>query len=389
MTESHTSKEGAPANTPEMSDSPLPFFVRLFRLLIRLVLVSSLLTVLYWLLFASDRYVSEATIIIQRTDLTGGQEFDFSQILTGAGAGSRPDQLLLREHLLSVDMLQKLDAALNLRAHYSDSQYDIISRMWFKDPEIEWFYRHYLSRVTIEFDDFAGVLRIRAQAYDPQIAHAITTLLVEDGEEFMNQIAHELATVQVTFLTTQVQAAQDRLMEARSVLLDFQNRKGVVSPQATAESINAIIARLDAQRTEIQTQLAALPALLDKNHPNIVRLKQSLEAVEGQIARERAKLASPSGKKQALNYTLEEFQRIEMAVTFAQDIYKTALVGLERGRMEATRMIKKVSILQSPVMPEYSTQPRRLYNSVVTLLLAGLLAGILKLVESIIRDHVD
>ena len=366
-----------------------PTSLGLFPWLIRLTAMLAALTIVYWLFFASDRYVSEATIIIQRTDLVGGQEFDLSQVLTGAGAGSRPDQLLLREHLLSVDMLTKLDAALNLRAHYSDRRYDILSRMWFEDTEIEWFYRHYLSRVSITFDDFAGVLRISAQAYDPQTAHAVAAMLVNDGERFMNQIAHELATVQVTFLATQVKTAHDRLMEARGVLLEFQNKKGLMSPQATAESINIIIGKLEAQRTEIQTQLAALPTMLIPNHPNVMRLKQSLEAIEKQIEQERAKLASPSGEKHSLNYTLEEFQRLEMEVAFAQDIYKTALVGMERGRMEATRTIKKVSVLQTPVLPQYPDMPRNFYNSFVTLLFAGLLAGIIKLLEGIIRDHVD
>jgi Capsule polysaccharide export protein len=366
-----------------------PTSLGLFPWLIRLIAMLTALTVVYWLFFASDRYVSEANIIIQRTDMMGGHEFDLSQVLTGVGAGSRPDQLLLREHLLSVDMLTKLDAALNLRAHYSDKRSDIISRMWFEDTEIEWFYRHYLSRVSIEFDDFAGVLRIKAQAYDPQTAHAITVMLVADGERFMNQIAHELATVQVTFLATQVQAAHDRLMQARGVLLEFQNKKGLVSPQATAENINTIIGHLEAQRTEIQTQLAALPTMLIQDHPNVMRLKQSLEAVEKQIEQERAKLASPAGEKHSLNYTLEEFQRLEMEVAFAQDIYKTALVGLERGRMEATRTIKKVSVLQAPVLPQYPDMPRKFYNSLVTLLFAGLLAGIVKLLEGIIRDHID
>ena len=379
-----TAKSGAPKKRKGSTAS-----FDLFPWLTRLVVMLAALTVVYWLFFASDRYVSEATIIIQRTDLVGGQEFDLSQVLTGAGAGSRPDQLLLREHLLSVDMLTKLDAALNLRAHYSDRRYDILSRMWFEDTEIEWFYRHYLSRVSITFDDFAGVLRISAQAYDPQTSHAVAAMLVNDGERFMNQIAHELATVQVTFLATQVKTAHDRLMEARGVLLEFQNKKGLMSPQATAESINIIIGKLEAQRTEIQTQLAALPTMLIQNHPNVMRLKQSLEAVEKQIEQERAKLASPAGEKHSLNYTLEEFQRLEMEVGFAQDIYKTALVGLERGRMEATRTIKKVSVLQAPVLPQYPDMPRNFYNSLVTLLFAGLFAGIIKLLESIIRDHID
>jgi len=160
-----------------------------------------------------------------------------------------------------------------------------------------------------------------------------------------------------------------------------------VSPQATAESINVIIANLEAKRTELQTQLASLPANLDKNHPNILMLKQGIEALERQIEQERARLASTSGK--TLNYTVQEFLRLQMAVNFTQDIYKTTLVALEKGRMDATRMLKKVSVLEAPTFPEYPMEPGRIYNTVVTLLFAGMLAGVVKLLEGIVRDHVD
>jgi capsular polysaccharide transport system permease protein len=252
---------------------------------------------------------------------------------------------------------------------------------------MEWFHRHYLSRVSVDYDDFAGVLRIRAQAYDRETAQAIAGMLVKEGERYMNQIGHELAEVQVTFLTTQVDLAKQRFMQASEALLDYQDRKGLVSPQATAESINTIIAKLEAQRTDLETQLASLPTTLEKKHPNILMLKQSIEAVERQIRQEKAKLASTSGK--TLNYTVEEFERLKMEVTFTQDIYKTALLGLEKGRMDATRTLKKVSVLQAPSLPEYPMEPGRIYNTVVTLLLAAMLAGIVKLLEGIVRDHVD
>lgn len=361
--------------------------MRSFKYLIWAVLLASVLTALYWLVMASDRYVSEVSVITQRTDQVTGQSFDFSTLVAGAGVSTRPDQLLLREYLLSIDMLHTLDSELDLRGHYSDPQRDWLSRMWGRDRELEWFHRHYLSRTEVEFDDYAGVLRIKAQAYDPATAKAITGILVREGESFMNRMAHELADVQVTFLAAQVEEAQERVMQTRQALLEFQNASGMVSPQAVAESIAAIIARLESQRTDLQTQLAALPARLDANHPNIVRLKQSIEAVDRQIARERAKLASPSGN--TLNYTVEAFQRLEMDVSFAQDIYKTALVALERGRMDATRTLKKVSVLQEASLPEYPLQPRRIYNAIVTLLLGLVLAGIIKLLESIVMDHVD
>ncbi len=361
--------------------------MRSFKYIIWLVIGASALISLYWLFMASDRYVSEVSVITQRTDQVSGQGFDFSSFIAGTGVSTRPDQLLLREYLLSMDMLHKLDAELNLRSHYSDPQRDLLSRMWGQDQELEWFHRHYLSRTEIEFDDYAGVLRIKAQAYDPETARAITRMLVREGEEFMNRMAHDLAEVQVSFLAVQVEEAQARVMLARQALLEFQNVSGMVSPQAAAESISAIIARLESQRTDLQTQLAALPARLDADHPNIVRLKQSIAAVDRQIARERAKLASPDGN--TLNYTVEAFQRLEMDVSFAQDIYKTALVALERGRMDATRTLKKVSVLQDASLPEYPLQPRRIYNAIVTLLLGLVLAGIIKLLESIVMDHVD
>lgn len=359
----------------------------IFGHLIRLTFALTAFLMLYWLIIASDRYVSEANVIIQRTDLSPGKSIDVSALLAGTSGTNRADQLLLRDHLLSVDMLKKLDDALNLRTHYSNWKKDPISRMWFEDAELEWFHRHYLSRVSIEFDDYAGVLRIKAQAYDAQTARGITQLLVLEGERFMNKIAHELAQAQLTFLVTEVEQMNRRLIDARRAVLEFQNRKGLVSPQATVESIGSIVAKLEAQRTEIQTQLAALPAKLVPDHPNIVMLKKSLEAVERQLVQEQAKLASTKG--QTLNRTVDEFQRLEMETAFAQDIYKSALVALEQGRIEATRTIKKVSVLQSPSLAEYPLEPRREYNIALTLLVGLMIAGTLKLLEDIVLDHID
>ena len=347
----------------------------------------SMLAACYWLLVASDRYVSESHVVIQRTDVAGGQSMDFASLLGGAAGGSRTDQLLLRDHLLSVDMLVKIDAALNLRGHFSDHQRDLLSRMWLKDASIEWFHRHYLSRVSVELDDYAGVLVVKAQAYDARMAQAIGQFLVAEGERFMNDIAHRLARDQVNFLEQQVSQMNTRATLARQAVLNYQDKKGLVSPQATAENLAGLVAKLEAQRTELQTQRSALAAYLVPSHANIVLLDQQIAAVEHQIIQEQAKLASPKGR--TLNRTIEEFQRLEMEAKFAHDVYNTALVALEKGRIEATRNIKKVSVIQAPNRPEYPLEPRRFYNSLVFLLVALLLAGSVQLLAAIVRDHKD
>jgi capsular polysaccharide transport system permease protein len=385
MTEMNSGATNTRANKTRANFLTGWFFYRLLPGLIWLTLIGALLATGYWLLMASERYVSEASVIIRKTDSVAAPTPDLSMLIAGIAAVNRNDQLLLREYLLSVDILKRLDVELNLKAHYSNHERDWVSRMWLTD--MEWFHRHYLSRVAIEYDDYAGVLRIKAQAYDSITARAIADTLVREGEHYMNQLGHELAQTQVNFLITQVEQAQLRFQQASQRLLAFQNKKGLLSPQATAESLNVLVAKLEEQRAQLQTQLASLPKNLDRDHPNIVMLSQSLAAVDRQIGEEKAKLANPVGK--TLNITMEEFQRLQMEVTFTQELYKTALAALEKGRIDATRMLEKVSVLQTPTLAEYPMEPRRIYNAVITLLFGLMLVGILKLLESIVLDHVD
>ncbi len=357
-----------------------------FRWIFRLIVLSGLLSCCYWL-FSSDRYVSEAIIIVQNTEQIGTPTIDLPTILGGVGGIAKPDQLLLREHLLSVDMLKKLDAAFDLRGHYSSSKNDFASRMWFRDCPIEWFHRYYLSRVSVTLDDYSGVLRISAQAYDATMAQAIATMLVNEGEHFLNEMSHDLARAQAAFLDKEVADAYDQVLKASDVLLDFQNKKGLSSPKATAESYTAIIGKLEAQRTELQTQLAALPRNLDRQHPTRKALQQSLQAVERQIAQENAKLASTLGTP--LNSLLKEEQRLNLELEFKQALYKTSLAALEKGRMDAARTLKKASVLQKAGKPEYAVQPERIYGVVTTICMTLLLLGISNLLRSIILDHVD
>lgn len=346
------------------------------------------LMAVYWLFIASDRYVSTAHIVVQRTDLSSGPTAGDLASLIGGGSGpNRSDQLMLRDYLLSVGLLQKLENELQLRRHFSDQHRDIFSKFLISDAPVEWLHRYYLSRVSIELSDYDGVLVVNAQAYTPEMSKAISERLLLEGEAFMNNVANSLAQTQVDFLEKQVVQMYERLLIARQKLLDYQNKKGLASPVATAESAVAILAKLQANLTELQTQKTALESYLVASHPSVVQLNQQIAAVEKQMRQEQARLASPTGKP--LNKTVEEYQRLEKEAAFADAVYQTALSALERGRIEATRTIKKITVVQAPTMPEYPLEPRRLYNTLVALLAALLLAGIAHLLWAVVQDHKD
>lgn len=348
--------------------------------------MATLAAATYWIGVASDRYVSEAHVVVQRTDLPSGQGIELGGVLAGVlGGQSQNDQYLLRSHLLSTDMLGRLDASLQLRAHYSDTARDPLSRLW--RSEQEWFFRHYRSRVDAYLDDKSGVLSITAQAYDPKMAQSIVLALVAEGERFMNRLAHTLAEEQVRFLETQVEQMKGKALAAREAVVAYQNRHGLVSPQAAVESLSQTLGQLEGRRIELDAQRSALRSYLVPEHPSIVQLDQQIAAINRQIRTERARLASPKGG--ALNRTVEESQRLEFEAGFAQEVYQSALTALERGRVEAARTIKKVAVVQTPTLPEYAEQPRRWYNTLAFALAAFLLAGVAHLLAAIVREHRD
>lgn len=364
----------------------IKFLVR--HMILCAVLLASALAAFYWLVVASDRYVSEAHVIVQRTDLGGSGVSDLTSLLTGSGSGGgRADQLLLRDYLTSTDLLRKLDARLQLRKHYADAGRDLLSRHWQMDDHFETFHQYMKGRISVEIDEFVGVLVVKAQAYEPGLAQALNRELVKEGELFLNELGRNLARDQVEFLEVQVAHMQERALQARAAVVAYQNNKGMASPEAEAKSLELIIAKLEASRTELQTQRNALQAYLVPDHPSVVMLNQQLAAITRQIAAENARLAAPKGSP--LNRTVEEIQRLEMEATFAQDVYKTGLVALEKGRFEAARNIKKVSVLLAPTRPEAALEPRRFYNAFVSLLLALALGSIAYLSIAIVRDHRD
>ena len=349
--------------------------------------IVSLAAVIYWGLIASSRYVSEAHVVVRNTDMGAPTGMDLAGLLGNTAIANRTDQLLLRDHLLSVDMLRKLDAKLNLRQHYSSWRRDPLSQMWLEKASIEWFHRHYLGRVEIELDEHSGVLFVKTQAYDAEMAQAIAAMLVEEGERYMNEMAHQIARDQVSFLEKQVFEMSQRLIKSRGALIEFQNANGLASPSATSEAIAAITAKLEGQLAELKAKRSGMLSYLSAEAPDIVQLNGQITALETQIILEQGRLASPKGK--GLNRMVEEYQRLELEAKFAQDVYKTALVALEKGRLDAIRNLKKVSVLQSPTMPEYPWEPRRIYNIVVFVLCVMILAGIVHLIAAIIRDHKD
>jgi len=345
----------------------------------------TVLFVLYWSVLAARRYVSEAHVVVDFVQGPAAAVLELPSLALPSATAPR-DLLLLRDYLLSADMLAKLDAKLDLREHYS-STYDPFSRLLYKSAPLEWFLRHYRNRVSVEYDENNGVLVIQAQAYTPAMAHDIAHTMVEDGGRFINDLAQNLAREQVAYAEREVASSARRLTQARHTLLGFQNAHGLVSPGGTVADLSAVVARLEGELSDLQARRSALEAYLAPAAPDLVQVNEQIRAVDKQLRAQRARLASGGGN--TLNRVAEEYDRLAFEANFQLTVYNSAITALERARIDAARTLKKVSVLQQPTMPQYSLEPGRFYYSTVFALGTLLLAGILQLLLAVIREHGD
>lgn len=347
--------------------------------------ISIFAVAMYWLTIASDRYVSQANVVLESPQVAPAA-LSFSSILSGSSPDSR-DMLLLKEHLESVDMLRRIDAVLDLRGHYASEALDWFSRLRSPRVPMEDFHAYYLDQVSVELDDYANVLRVRVSAFSPQMALAINQYLLKAGEEKMNLMGQRLAAEQVRFLEQQVDKLAVSFERAREDLLEFQNRNGLISPMGAVESISAVVAGLEEQLASLRSRRAALSSYQSKRSPGIVRLDSEIQAVSEQISKEQARLAQQSGE--ALNVTSSQYQSLELKASFSRESYSLALAALENTRIEAARKLKQVTVLQSPTLPEYAEEPRRIYNAVSYGLVVLFLTLILHMLVIVIKDHRD
>ena len=116
-------------------------------------------------------------------------------------------------------------------------------------------------------------------------------------------------------------------------------------------------------------------------------MRRQLAAVDRQIAEQNDRLAGPRGG--ALNRKAEEFERLQAEAKFANDLYLSAIGALEQGQVESTRTIKSLSVIQSPNLPQEAELPERTRKTLVFVIFAFLIAGVLQLLVMIIRDHRD
>ncbi|WP_439097877.1 capsule biosynthesis protein [Campylobacter devanensis] len=349
------------------------------------VIYIMIVVIFYYAFVAADRYVSNVSLSVKSTD--GGSPISLSGIesLVGVASSSTEDIKLLQEYIKSFDMLQKLDEKINLRSLYEKQKLDLFFRIYSSTSK-ESYLKYYRDRIHILFDDTTGLLNVAVEGFSPEDARNISAAILEECERFINEISHNIAREQLRFAQGELESAKQKYKDAKNELLAFQNEYGVFDPQSLAKTKAGFITEIELQISKKETELNTMRSYLNDNAPEIAALKAELRAHKEQLEKERRKVAS-NASQDKLNDVVAQFEALYLNLSFAEDVYKTAITAVETTRIEIGRKAKQVVVIQSPYVPDSAAYPKKMYNIITIFVILTLIFGVVRLVRAIIDEH--
>jgi capsular polysaccharide transport system permease protein len=353
------------------------------------IAVPWLITAFYLTVIASDRYVSESIVAVREegAGISVPTGVDALSAMFGTSAASNEDQYMLQAHILSNDMLLQVDERLNLRQAYSSPKRDFIFRLD-KDATQDQFLDYYRRRVEVIVDDASGLLTIHTQGFTPEISRAVNQEVVAISERFINESSHRLAREQMSFAESELRKARDRLDEVRNRLQSFQEEHGVLDPTAQAAATTGLTAELQAMLARYEAELKGMLAYLNDDAPQVSALRAQIGGIREQLEAEKRRGVTDAGGL-SLNVLAGRHQELLAELGFVSDAYRGALMALETARIESTRKLKSLVLVETPALPESAEYPRRAYTLFALLMGLTLIYGIGRLIIATIEDHME
>jgi capsular polysaccharide transport system permease protein len=353
--------------------------------LVAVVVAPTLVSAVYYGLWAAPRYVSETQFIVRGIHGAGAAP-GLEGLLQALGvARSTDDSNAVLDYLVSRDAVAGLEAALPLRKIYGRDEADALARFPhpFMGDSFERLYWYYSSRATVYPDTDTGIITIQAQAFRPDDAQAIARQLLTQAEALVNAMNARLETDTVSSAKTAVAEATKVVLATQEEVTRFRNSEVVVDPSENAVAQLSTITDLSGEVDEVLAQIAQNKKVSPAN-PAVSALKAKADALAAQIAAEEKTLA---GSREAVADKVSAYERLMLLRSLADASLAAATASLDSARDDARRQHVFVEEIVAPNLPDEPTEPQRL-RAVGTVFAVSMAAlAVLWLVSVGVKEH--
>ncbi|CAM3464960.1 sugar transporter [Paracoccus nototheniae] len=331
------------------------------------VIIPVLLSAFYIYTRASDQFASYVGFSVRSesaaspTDVLGGLGS-----LVGVTSSSTSDTDILYKFIQSRDLVERVNARMDLREVWSKAENDPIFA--YRGTEsLESLVDEWERKVRIHYD--SGMIDLRILAFEPQDAQNIANAILEEGGILINQLNDIAREDALRYARVELERSQDILRQARQAVTEFRNRYQLVDPVADVQSQIGVVTSLQQQLAEQLVALGLLQANAQPADPRISQTELRIAVIREQIDAERQKFGS-EGEGIALSDVVGQYEILAADRQFAEASYTTALASYEAARAEAVRQSRYLAPYIRPTLAQEAEFPER---EKLLLMLAGFL----------------
>jgi capsular polysaccharide transport system permease protein len=353
-------------------------------LFLSIVVLPTIIGAVYYGIIATDRYVSEAKFIVR--SINGRQGSGLEAFFRTFGVSRvEDDAFAVHNFMQSRDAVRAIGQIAPLHRMFGRQGVDIFSRFprpWSRDS-FESLYEYYLQRVEVSYQTSTGISSVRVSAFAPEDARAIAEGLLRLSEQLINRMNDRANSDALAYAENEVAAAEKGVIGSQRDITQYRTSELLIDPSAVSSKTLDLIGMLTAELARTRLQLNEILQKSPSN-PTLQSLRIRIEALEKQIAAEKAKIV---GGADALVSKIAAYERLVLNREFADRNLAASFSTLEIARQEGRRQHLYIETVVKPMAVDEPAEPRR-FRSVMTILLSGLsVFGMLWLTIAGSKEH--
>ncbi len=324
------------------------------------VVVPAILSGYYYAAIASDQYEAESRMVVRTIGLqtNAGGEGENGRVTMLGGAAVVQDAHIVVNYLKSLDIVQDLQAEIDLRSLFSGPDIDAFSRL---DPDAsaEDLHRYWLQQTSAYVDGPSGIIEFGVRAFRPEDAILIS-------ETAVARVAHVVETLSDQAKRDLLARAELELEEALALyvqsldnLRDLQNSAGILNPLTEAGVSTELITTLFIEKLQAEAELATLRASGVSTSPILAQLENQIATLNAQIEEQRAQMAGVQQNAGELSAFFAQMNALETDRLLAESLYQSASRGYDIAKSTTQRQSTFVSVFAAPILPSIPTYPNR------------------------------
>ncbi len=359
-----------------------------------IVLIPGAISSGYFWIIASPQYQVETQFSVRGSSQSSMATLGLGSLLGNSVQSS--DSYIVASYIESLQLIRDVKQELNidLRQFYTRDGIDLVYKIK-PDMPIEQFAQYWRSMNNVSFNATTGNITLYIYAFSAEDSKTIADAVLKVSEKLVNTLSENSRKQLTDVAYKQVERSEGKLRAVRDDIRKLRIDEKAFDPTQIAAMENSLTSGIESQLSNLRSKLSALLQSVSVDAPSAVVMQRQIDALEEQLALQKAKLGTPdsvAGKGNSdgdsnLAEVMTKFEKLTVEQGFATQAYTTSLAALETALAEAQKQERYFATFVEPIKPEIALYPMRMLDSFIAVLILLAIWSINQFLYRSFRDH--